>query len=47
MAVISGINIKGYRFTIEHDTLDIKYCYLGDGGVNVWPILSNEIIMIF
>lgn len=34
--------IDGYWITIEHSKVDVLKCYLGNGGVNIWPILNNE-----
>lgn len=43
MATISGIRIEGYTFTVEYDVLDIKHAYIGNGGYDVWPLLSDRI----
>jgi hypothetical protein len=45
MATISGIRVNGYNFDVEYDfqSLDIQRVYVGYGGIDVWPILCDNI----
>lgn len=39
---VSGVKIDSYTVTVIHNKFDIEQLYMGNGGVNIWPILNNE-----
>ena len=43
MTHISGIVMGSYSFDVDLKDSDIQAAYLYGGGVNIWPILSDEV----
>ena len=45
MSVVSGLRVGSHTFSVEYiyDDLEIKRAYLGGGGIDIWPLLRDEI----